>query len=291
LLQPVCEYTKQATDEIVVSLEQIKKVEEWIMLVCNRVDEARRSQLRDIIISFQDVTTKARDIGCTLCAFGKSLRNKNHERLMKFTTTLEDIMLQLDDLQKQFKVLFNDMNQTRKDIDDDLFKAKLIMGFAIATAIIGMGILITIATFGIGGLVGCPIFCCVLTSMGLTEAGALLGVGIGAGVAGAGIFCFGAARAHSAMMTKKDLATMQDILQHLAKETNKVRKMVNDCQKDLVQAKKYEGFNELDLNSCADTFERAGQILVEGAQDATNKLYDIETYLVSTTSTSSCVLI
>jgi len=290
-LAPICDYTKQATDGIVESLrQQVKEVENLIDQEFSRVDEERRKQFRSLIHSFLDITIKARDIGCTLCAFGKTLRIEKPERTEEFITTLEDIIRQLDNLQVQFSALNNEFNETREGIENDLIKARCIMIIAIISAVIGVGIIITVITFGIGELVACPFLCALLCSMGLTETGALLGVCGAVGLAGLSLFGLGATRAHSSRMTKEELLELQKLLKLFANETANVRKMVFNSQSKLLLTKGVKKPLD-DIDRCADTLEQAGQMLVEAAHNATNNLYDIEARLVSAPSTSSCVLI
>jgi len=288
-LRAVSDYTRISTEVIVDSLSTIKDLEIFVQSVCHSVDDERRDQLRKIVIEFQETTQRAINTGIILTNFGQYLRKENLNREL-IVKTLNDLTTQLYDIEKQINDLNDDMCKARKDIDDDLFKANVIMGVAITTAVVGVVILLAVATFGIGAAVSCPILCALLASMGLTNSGLLIGTGTVLGITGVILLSFGTSRAHSARMSKKDLEEMHHVLQQLSKEISGVRKKVSESKSLVFNVTNKVVEFELEFKDLATSFEEAGKNLTESATKALETLYDIEQHIISTPR-SSCVLL
>jgi len=108
--------------------------------------------------------------------------------ITKILPTLDLVLKEFIDLEKQYVKLNDDINKEIANVDKELEIAHRWMIAGIVVASVSLAVLITVCTFGVGALVGCPVICGVLAGIGLTTTNALIGTASATAVVGAVTF-------------------------------------------------------------------------------------------------------
>lgn len=286
----VVKYTSEQLNK--AGQEQIKIMKCFEQLIEDalvNVDSKRREQLTNVVEHFQAIAQDTSEVGRTVEVIGKALSMNYDTEKANIVKALAEAMAKLDKIQRtSLPALRKEIVNATNAVNMDLTKSKIILGFAISAAILGVAAAMAVCTFGIGLVVGCPVLCGCLATMGLQTAAATYTVGISVSIIGLGVVALAAPRAHSAKLAMEQLDTITNIYDALSEEIQKLTQSIIPVHSALVSTLKHSEL-KLDMAKQAKGLEDSGRGLAEQSEASLKKLAELQHQI--TTAKEHCVIL